>query len=83
MFFTFPDFSDAEVVTSYVSIQICELNVCPKLEYHIKYVQIKQCFQPINQREQNHNLLINWCPISTVKMEFYCVRSSCMNLFFI
>lgn len=37
-------------VISYISFQSCELNLCAKLEYCIKHLQIKHCFQPICSR---------------------------------
>ncbi len=38
------------IITSYVSIQIFELNVCAKLEYHIKHMQIKHRFHSMSQK---------------------------------
>ncbi len=45
------------IITSYVSIQIFELNVCAKLEYRIKHMQIKHRFHSMSQKEVNNHFL--------------------------
>ncbi len=46
-------------MTVYVSVQRFELNLCAKLEYHIKHMRIKHSFHPTSPREQNHQFLVN------------------------
>ncbi len=48
-----------ETHSSYVSIQRFELNLCAKLEYHIKHMRINHRFHPTSQREQNRHFLVN------------------------
>ncbi len=45
------------IINSYVSIQRFELNLCAKLEYHIKHMWIKHRFHPTSQK--NCHFLVN------------------------